>query len=390
LLDMGLATVLVCATTLAAFIATAVLSEEIENKTVLTVVSKPVGRPLFVIAKYAGVMGAILLAVFVMLLFFFIAIRHGVMSTARDRVDLVVVLFTGLSVIISVGLGIWGNYFYGWVFSSTASFTLAPTLLVAWIATLGISEEWALQPLTTDFKPQILLASLCVAMAMMVLTSVALAASTRLGQVMTIVVCAGVFLAGLLSNHLLGHYAFDNDPVARLTEVTPLEAGITLRKAGEKVKVTFDQPAPRMIHVGDAFYFGPDPSGISLVVPHQRTFEGDPTLSKDVYRTDGVKALVYSEVGRGEHTIVNIGDMPVARLPREGDFVFVRPTRVNWIARTAWSVVPNIQAFWLVDAITQGHGIPPRYIGLMALYSVFHVTAFMSLAVALFQRRDVG
>ncbi len=388
LLDMGLATVLVCATTLAAFVATAVLSEEIENKTVLTVVSKPVGRPLFVISKFVGVMAAILLAVLVMLLFFFLAIRHGVMSTARDNVDIVVVLFAGLSVLISVGLGVWGNYFYGWVFSSTASFTLAPTLLVAWLGTLVISPEWTFQHIGTEFKPQIMMAAYCVALAMMVLTSIALAASTRLGQVMTIVVCAGLFIAGLLSNYLLGRNAFDNTAIARVAEVKPLETGIALKQAAEAAEITFEHPSAATIKVGASIYYGPDPGGIRLLVPAHPRFEGDPTISKDVYESP--PALVFREVGRGEHTIVNVGGLPIDRMPVPGDYVFLHPTKVNWGPRIVWSVVPNIQSFWLVDAITQGHEIPPRYLGLVTAYSGMHVVAFLSLAVALFQRRDVG
>ena len=37
------------------FVATAVLSREIENKTVLTVVSKPIGRTTVIFGKYIGV-----------------------------------------------------------------------------------------------------------------------------------------------------------------------------------------------------------------------------------------------------------------------------------------------------------------------------------------------
>ena len=69
LLDIGLATVFVCGMLLAAFVATAVISREIERKTVLTVVSKPVPRPVVVVGKYLGVAGAMLVAVLTMLLF---------------------------------------------------------------------------------------------------------------------------------------------------------------------------------------------------------------------------------------------------------------------------------------------------------------------------------
>ena len=62
LMDMGLSTLFWAGMLMAVFTATGVLSDEIDNKTVLTVVSKPVGRPIFVLGKYVGVTGAILLA----------------------------------------------------------------------------------------------------------------------------------------------------------------------------------------------------------------------------------------------------------------------------------------------------------------------------------------
>ena len=55
LIDIGMATVFLSGTLLAAFVATGVLTREIENKTALTVISKPVGRPVFVIGKFLGV-----------------------------------------------------------------------------------------------------------------------------------------------------------------------------------------------------------------------------------------------------------------------------------------------------------------------------------------------
>jgi hypothetical protein len=55
-----------------------------------------------------------------------------------------------------------------------------------------------------------------------------------------------------------------------------------------------------------------------------------------------------------------------------------------------WGVVPNLQFFWLVDAVTQGHDIPPRYVGITAIYSLFMVIALNGIAIALFQRREVG
>ena len=62
LIDMGLSTLFVCGLLLSAFTATSVLSQELENKTVLTVISKPISRPLFVVGKYVGVSAALFVA----------------------------------------------------------------------------------------------------------------------------------------------------------------------------------------------------------------------------------------------------------------------------------------------------------------------------------------
>ena len=40
--------------------------------------------------------------------------------------------------------------------------------------------------------------------------------------------------------------------------------------------------------------------------------------------------------------------------------------------------------------MTQAHTIPPKYVGLVALYTLAQVTGLLALAVILFQKRDVG
>ena len=82
--------------------------------------------------------------------------------------------------------------------------------------------------------------------------------------------------------------------------------------------------------------------------------------------------------------------MTLKRPPGVGDVSFLEPTEINAVALVAWGTTPNLQFFWLVDAVTQAHPIPPRYVGLVALYSLAQVTGLLALAVILFQKRDVG
>ena len=53
LFDIGMGTMFICGILVASFIATAIVSREIENKTVLTVVSKPINRASVVIGKHS-------------------------------------------------------------------------------------------------------------------------------------------------------------------------------------------------------------------------------------------------------------------------------------------------------------------------------------------------
>lgn len=208
LVDMGLSTLFLVSLFLAAFTATGVLSSEVENKTVLTVVSKPVARPLFVVGKFLGVAGAIALAYYCLSVVFALTVRHRVMSTAADDVDMPVVLFGGTAFLVAVGLAAWGNYFYRWVFTSTFTGTLAATLTAAFALVLVVGKHWEVQSPLTEFQvdegrlAQIAVGLVLVFEAVFILTAFAIAASTRLGQVMTLMVCLGVFLLGLATNSL--------------------------------------------------------------------------------------------------------------------------------------------------------------------------------------------
>jgi len=73
--DLGLSTLLLSGLFLAAFSSAGILSREIENKTVLTVISKPVSRPLFLSAKFTGLAGALGLAFYLTGIAFLLCMR---------------------------------------------------------------------------------------------------------------------------------------------------------------------------------------------------------------------------------------------------------------------------------------------------------------------------
>ena len=72
------------------------------------------------------------------------------------------------------------------------------------------------------------------------------------------------------------------------------------------------------------------------------------------------------------------------------DYVFGRLAQDHVWAKIAHALVPNLQVFWISDAIYEATTIEPGYILLSAVYAVLYTTGILLLAIALFQRRQVG
>ncbi|MCP4068935.1 MAG: hypothetical protein GY741_11710, partial [Phycisphaeraceae bacterium] len=62
----------------------------------------------------------------------------------------------------------------------------------------------------------------------------------------------------------------------------------------------------------------------------------------------------------------------------------------SWLLEVAYAIVPNFQVFWLADAITQDADIPLDYLAWTVPYGLVLIVVALSIAVMLFQRREVG
>ena len=205
--DLGLSTLLMSDLFLAAFSAAGILSREIENKTVLTVVSKPVSRPLFLVAKFLGLSGALLLAFYLSTIVFLLTMRHKVMERASDEYDLPVILFGFGAVLACVLVAAFCNYLYDMHFASTAIALALPLMSLALALVALIGPHWEIQPFGQDFMDgQLIGACLLVFAMLLILTAVAVAVSTRFGEVATLTICTAVLLGGLVSDTLFGQY----------------------------------------------------------------------------------------------------------------------------------------------------------------------------------------
>ena len=209
LVDLGLGTVFFVGVFLAAFTATGVIHQEMANKTALTVVSKPVARPIFVLGKFIGVSGAITLAAYILMLVFLFTLRHRVLQNKSDPIDWPVVLFGVGAILLALGIAAAANYLYSKVFTSTFTAALLITLTVGFGLVTIIDNHWGFQHPATDFIKdegrigQVAVGGIFIVQGLLILTAFAVALSTRFSQVVTLVVCLGVVMpVGMMSGAL--------------------------------------------------------------------------------------------------------------------------------------------------------------------------------------------
>jgi ABC-2 type transport system permease protein len=329
LLDMGLATLFLAGALLSAFVATSVLTREIENKTVLTVVSKPVGRPLFIVGKYIGVVAAILMPMLLLTFLFLLVEMHGVRQRVMDPYHVPVIVFTVIAMVLATGIAVWCNYFYGWVFSSTLITLATPLMALAYLFSMMFDAKFSPQSIALSFNTNIWLAVITLLSAILVLCAIAIAASTRLGQMLTLCVTIGVFLLGLLSDWIFARPMHD-------MEARWLERAVIAGQTEEQ------QHTVRAVTTG-----------------------GEVSESR-------------------EPEIVNVPLVPLT------DFADRYELRNYYALGFMYSVTPNFQVLWLADALTQDRPIPKTYVLRALLYSGFCVVGGLAVATILFQRREVG
>ncbi|MFQ5655868.1 MAG: hypothetical protein ACE5GW_14215, partial [Planctomycetota bacterium] len=156
------------------------------------------------LALLFGVLLAVALAHWIWSLVFLLSVRHRVMERATDVFDQPVLIFGSGALFLSLGAALARNYFARKVFASSLAAWLTPLLTIGALLAFLFDKSWRLQSPLEDLDPQHLIAALLVLEATALICAVAIAASTRLGQMMTLAICSLVFLLGLASESLVG------------------------------------------------------------------------------------------------------------------------------------------------------------------------------------------
>ena len=213
--NMGLATLLISGLLVAAFSASSALSREIEDKTALTVISKPVSRYMFVLGKFFGVAASSAIAYYLTSLVFLMLVRHQVMSTGSDEYDIPVIVFGLSGFLLAIVAGFMGNYFFNKPFTTGCVGAAIFLMTVAMTLICFIGKEWGIVPFGTDIDPQLLVAMTLILMVVIMLVALAVAVSTRLGQLATLMTCFGFLTVGTIHSTIFDAWS-QSAPLGRV------------------------------------------------------------------------------------------------------------------------------------------------------------------------------
>lgn len=181
------------------------LAREIRTGTALTVLSKPVGRARFLLARYLGLVGILTVMVVVNLLACLLASRLAYDSYGEADLRALAIYF--LAVLLAYVAGGFSNFFLRRPFVSDALMALVITTSIAFVVINFFDHEGKAQAFATGVDWRMFQAGLLVMFAIWMLAALALACSTRLEMIATLSVCSVVFLVGLMADYLLGRPA---------------------------------------------------------------------------------------------------------------------------------------------------------------------------------------
>jgi len=337
--DGALALTLVAGLFGAVISASASLAHEIRSGTALAVLSKPVGRTRFYLAKYAGLAGALALLTYINTISSLMASRMT--FDAYDSVDKQSqLIFYGAMALAYLVAG-FTNFFLRRPFIADTVLTLVITTTVAFlIIGLMTSRElafgvWA----ETDWR--LVPASLLILFALWILAGIALACSTRLDMIPTLAICTAVFLLGLMSDYLFGRQARPvwNDNLR--AEIEDTSRSLEQRDLLKIIAENYDLDGSGWLEPGEADAISPE--------DRERMIDS----------------------GLGGH----------------------------WWASMLYTAVPNWQLFWLADALQGSNdpmkgddrtSIPWSYVGKSLGYMVGYLGAALLVGLILFEDRELS
>jgi hypothetical protein len=329
--DSTLATMLLAGLFGAVLSASASLAREIRSGTALAVLSKPIGRAHFLVAKYFGLVCALSLLTFVNLLSALLASRMA--FDAYGSTDLFAVGVFALGLLLGYALAGFSNFFLRRPFVSDAVFCTVAMLTLAFVVINFYNKNGEPQAFATGVDWRMVPAAVLVLFALWILAALALACSTRFDMIPTLAICSACFLLGIMSDYLFGRRA---EPVWRYD----LQGEISSNRWSLSQKALLQE----------------------LVAKYDLDHNGTLEPKERAKITDADKTRL-SRAGMGG----------------------------TWWAAVLYTVTPNWQLFWLADALNADKGVIEwSYVGKGLAYAFGYAGAALAFAIVLFENRELS
>jgi len=195
------------------------LAREIRSGTALAVLSKPVGRSQFLLAKFFGVAAALTLMTYINTIAALIASRMS--FDAYGDTDKAALTIFGAAVVLAYLFGGFSNYFLRRPFVSDAVLALVIFVTVAAFLIFQFThqQEGLFKAAVVDWR--MVPAAVLILFALFILTALAIACSTRLDTIPTLAICSAFFLLGLMSDYLFGRHTQTSWPASVLYSIVP-------------------------------------------------------------------------------------------------------------------------------------------------------------------------
>jgi ABC-type transport system involved in multi-copper enzyme maturation permease subunit len=224
--DSGLAFHLIFGLIIAAYSASTSLARELRTGTASAILSKPVSRNTLFLAKFAGIASIIILfsvaAIAATMLseridekFIFTNEMSGYFTDWHTGIILLAAPFIAMLLAAII------NYFTRRPFESSAFILLIVSILAAFVISGFFNRVGQLAPLDYQVDWRLLPAGLLITAALIVITAIATAISTRFNTVITIISCITILMIGLISDYVLGRYAMNSFLIAGLYKFIP-------------------------------------------------------------------------------------------------------------------------------------------------------------------------
>ncbi|MEJ0091006.1 MAG: hypothetical protein WDM80_14840 [Limisphaerales bacterium] len=181
------------------------LAREIRSGTALAVLSKPVGRAQFLLAKYAGLAAALTVLTYVNMVGVLIASRMA--FDAYGKTDLPAIGIIAGGVLLAYLLAGFSNFFLRRPFVSNAVLGMVVMTTLAAFIIFQFTSQMESMGTQGHVDWRLIPAGILILFALWILAALAIACSTRLDTIPTLAICSAIFLLGLMSDYFFGRRA---------------------------------------------------------------------------------------------------------------------------------------------------------------------------------------